>query len=110
MAPHNISLVDQLQELYEKKSKLKEEIEKNNDLQDFLDEQIDDNCWHLSNIPLRYQILHPATNEYKKLEKEEERLRKSCEDAKKQIEKLKIENNELKLRVNLLDNEIAQIK
>ena len=91
MAPHNISLANQLQELNDKKSQLENRIEINKDLQDFSDEQINKNCWHLSNMPLRKELLHPDTVEYKELQKEETRLRKSCRESRKNIEELKEE-------------------
>ena len=110
MAPHNISLVNQLHELYDRKLKLEDKITINKDIQDSLDEKIEDNCWHLSNIPLRRELIHPATDEYRKLQKQEEKLRKSCEEAKKNIEELKTENIKLKRHVDQLENEITRLK
>ena len=110
MAPLNISRADQLQEIYEKKFEIENQITINNDLQEFLEEQIDNNAWHLANIPLQYELVSPNTYEYKQLEKKEEKLRHSQEYSRHEIEKLKSENIELKERIEQLDREINQIK
>ena len=110
MAPHNISLADQLQEMYEKKLEIENKIIINNDLQEFLEEQIDKNAWHLANFPLHYELVSPNSDEYKQLEKKEKKLRHSQENSRYQIEKLKSEHSELKECLEQLDREIREVK
>ena len=110
MAPYNISLADQRQEIFEKKSKIQDEITINTDLIEFLEEQIDNNSWHLANLPLEYDLVRRGSFEYRQLEKKEKGLRKNQEYSRYEIERLKSENILLKERVKQLDNEIKQLK
>ena len=110
MAPHNISLADRLDEIYEKIEKLEKEIEINHDLQEFLDEQIINTRWELTNIRLQYELVHPDSYEHNQLQRKERRLRKSCDSATKRIEELKTENIELKRRCRQLNAEMEQMK
>lgn len=110
MPPYSIPFHDRLQEIKDRKAKVQDEIKMNKDVINSLDALIDDNCWHLSNIPLRYQLTHPNTEEYRQIQKEETRLEKSCEGARNYIDQLRRENVELKRRVDQLINEINQCK
>lgn len=110
MAPYSIPLADQKSEIDEKISKLQDKILMNNDLREDLEEQIEDNCYELSNITLRYELFHRDSDEHKQLVKEETRLRNSSVNANTEIGVLRIEKMEILQQIDQLKKEMSKLK